>query len=188
MKPKITFVVDEPAILASSVGEDGVGSEMRFWRATLIVQSLVDAGAAVEVFRGGLQDAPDSWAYVLLNGYLDSVAAHPGVRARFPRTIGLISIREACRDADRFGLAGAIDERGIPNPDHDTPERLNFICVRRDIAEKLGWELLGPISSPYRYEGIWGLPIPIGQLILTYLRALLGDPAEASPPSSPPTP
>ncbi|MBK9035874.1 MAG: hypothetical protein IPL61_32265 [Myxococcales bacterium] len=150
MKLTITLVVDRAAIELGARKPDVVERLMKRWHIRDLAAALIAAGADAPVFLGGLDEAPESWAYVLLTGWLDPVASNPAVRARFPRTVAFIEINETCRDAEKYGLAGALHDISIYGYRADATGRAVAadapFAVRKEVAARLHWSLT-PINS-----------------------------------------
>ena len=179
MKPTITLVVDRATIETVSMGADAVERKMKWWHIRDLAAALTAAGADAPIFLGGLDEAPESWAYVLLTGWLEPIAVNPAVRARFPRTVAFIELNETCREAEKFGLAGALHDISIYGYRADATGRAVAadapFAVRKEVAARLHWSLT-PINSSSDFACTATINTPFPTALITYLTALLGEP------------
>ena len=169
MKPTIAIVV-EPQMSESW--------EQEFWHVDDLVKALTDAGASVTKARGGLEAAPESWAYVYFVHSVEHVT-DPAAVARFPRTIATLSSQKVCVLAERFGFAGAFHDifrdayKTLAPGAKQTMETV--LAVRRDIALRLGWNPY-EFQASTNYTETEGLMVPFATALLSYLEAVLGPP------------
>ena len=169
MRPTLSIVV------APGVSEEWAN----YWHVAQLATVLTEAGVSVTKVTATLQDAPDSWAYLYLPTWLEEVT-EPAATSRFPRTVAMLTVRQACAEAEKYGLAGAIDDLAIQAYDrHHLGENqvgASMLVVRRDIAKQLGWSVYELNSSP-KYACTEGVVTAFAKALLAYLEALLGPPA-----------
>jgi hypothetical protein len=170
MKPTISIVVD-PGMSESWAQE--------FWHVDGLAKALIDAGANVTRVRGGLHEAPESWAYVYLVSSPEDVT-DPAAVARFHRTIATLSMQKVCVLAEKYGFAGAFHEMSRGAYEHRQAGGKHTVdtvlAVRRDIATSLGWKLY-EFHASTNYAETEDLNLPFAKALVSYLETLLGPPA-----------
>ncbi|MBK9035871.1 MAG: hypothetical protein IPL61_32250 [Myxococcales bacterium] len=178
MKPTITLVVDRAAIESVTRGPDAAEAEMKWWHIRDLAAALTAAGADAPIFLGGLDEAPESWAYVLLTGWLDQVASTPPSAPVF-RAPSRSLRSTTCREAEKFGLAGALHGISVEGYEADATGRAVAadapFAVRKEVAARLHWSLT-PINSSSDFACTDTTNSPLPTALITYLKALLGEP------------
>jgi hypothetical protein len=143
------------------------------WHPEQLARDLT-AGGTLEaaVFVGKLEDAPDSWAYILYTNNED-ISNRATVAAFKDRLAKAILIEENMMDApkvaEQLGALGAMDFVAS-----SWSKGENFIVVKSAIGQQLGWPL-SPIqkSANYARTAKTGLTLP--KLLVKYLEAARGS-------------
>jgi hypothetical protein len=142
------------------------------WHPDDLARDLAKQDAAIQaaVFVGKLEQAPESWAYILYthNAFIADCAKDPVFKTRLTKSLVIEpNMIAAPRVAEEHGALGAIEAVG---PSSGTKE--SYIVVKQDVGATLGWAL-SPVqrTASYARTGKTGLTLPA--LIVGYLRAAL---------------
>jgi len=164
MNNSITLVID--------AGAAGVDYFRAVWHPDDLARDLANQDSAIQasVFVGKLEEAPESWAYILYthNDFIADRATEPVFKTRLAKAIVIEeNMIAAPRFAEQHGALGAMDAVASSWGTNE-----NYIVVKKAIGAALGWAL-SPIqkSANYARTDKTGLTLP--KLIVKYLSAAL---------------
>jgi hypothetical protein len=155
----------------------------RQFKLDALAEDLGKAGLAARIFVGKLEDAPESWAYLLITDeeeMLVRLKDQPVIQTRTKRALGVEFVpQRAAALAESLGLLGVMTGMGSwfgsRRDDAKTP---NSLLVKRSVATQLKWEVFD-INGSENYAFTRGITMTLPKLIIEYLTAAL--PAEVGP-------
>jgi hypothetical protein len=142
------------------------------WHPDDLARDLAKRDAAIQaaVFVGKLEQAPESWAYILIHAQrlYRGCAKDPVFKTRLAKSLVIEpNMIAAPRVAEEHGALGAIEAVG---PSSGTKE--SYIVVKQDVGATLGWAL-SPIQRTANYARTGKTGLTQSALIVGYLRAAL---------------
>jgi hypothetical protein len=166
---RISFVID----IADASNASNVDFFKGGWNIDALVAAVAEADKTVDasIFVGKLEEAPESWAYVLFitEDELEKRSQVAAMKARFARTVVTDArFYIAGFVAERYGMVGGMD-MGAGTVNLSGPGAL---FVKREIAKKLKWSTReGEDSDTFLRTNV---KLPLAKLLLKYFEASLG--------------